>query len=130
MSNETRIIVVGDAGVGKTQYIKKETEEDFEPRYIPTLCGIKTYKNKLITYFDYPGQEIYGFKNYYTFPENIDKIIYMYDCTSNLSYKNIIKKWKPIMESEYGNNVESEIIGNKIDSPDIKITTSNMISCK
>ena len=105
-----RIIIVGDAGVGKTQYINKIIGKVFEERYIPTLGEIKEYKYNNNIYYDYPGQEIYS---QHIITEPIDKVIYLYDMTNRMSFNNIVK-WQKYVSENYG-KVESVIIGTKKD---------------
>jgi|TARA_Y100001980_G_C14554644_1_gene341664 GTP-binding nuclear protein Ran len=108
-----RILVVGDAGVGKTQFINKRIGKAFDMRYIPTLCGIKEYKSSNTIYYDYPGQEIYS---QHTISEPIDQVVYLYDMTSRMSFRNIVK-WKQYVSDKYG-EVDSVLFGTKNDLKD------------
>ena len=113
MSVPKNILVLGDAGVGKTQFIKKRTGQVFEQRYIPTLCGIKQYKTSDCVYYDYPGQEIYS---EHTISEPIDQIIYLYDMTNRMSFRNIVR-WRQYVDQHYG-EVDSVLFGTKNDLKD------------
>ena len=106
-----RILVLGDAGVGKTQFIRKIIGKTFERRYIPTLSGITKYEHKGFTYYDYPGQEVNT--KFINIKEPIDQVYYIYDMTRKMSYENLIY-WKGIVHNTYG-NIQSQTIGNKLD---------------
>jgi GTPase SAR1 family protein len=125
------ILVVGDAGVGKTQYINKKLNKHFESRYVPTLGGIKsTQGNGPVTYHEWPGQETYKFTDYHKLPEQVDVIIYLYDCTSRMSYNNI-ENWVNIIKKEYEIVPPSILVGNKFElGQKVKVVTRNMFWCK
>lgn len=115
-SSADHVLVVGDAGVGKTNYINYIVGNPFERRYIPTE-GIKKYiiNNKII--YDFPGQE----KCREIYPRFITHVIIIYDVTSRISYRSINFWLKKIREKYHNSNIDIKIIGNKIDSPDRKI---------
>jgi GTP-binding nuclear protein Ran len=128
------ILVVGNGGVGKTSYIRKQLGKQFIGKYISTV-GIQSYidNDNNIIWYDFPGQEYYGLvRDIDSCPQqlliksgNIDKIIYMYDTTNKLSFKRL-SFWKTFMKN-YGCNIPYEIIRNKIDQPDsIKINNSDI----
>jgi GTPase SAR1 family protein len=118
-----RILLVGDAGVGKTQFIKKLIGKPFERRYLPTLGGVKTYTHGDVVYYDYPGQEQFtqGSSKLHTISEQIDKVYFVYDTTSRLSFKNLSAKWKRLVEKAYGEDIECEVIGMKSDIADQRV---------
>jgi GTP-binding nuclear protein Ran len=109
--DKTRILVIGDGGVGKTSYIRKQIGRNFIRQYYPTN-GINMYETDTIVWYDFPGQEKYGF---HPINDNINRIIYMYDVTSNISYKNI-NYWKEYVQKNYG-DIPSITIGNKSELP-------------
>jgi GTPase SAR1 family protein len=113
-----RILVVGDAGVGKTQYIRNIIGKGFEKKYIPTLGKIHEYRKERVVLYDYPGQEIYS---QHKINENIDIVCYLYDMTSRMSYNNI-NNWKQMIRDTYGEIPISYIIGTKSDSKHIKVS--------
>ena len=120
-----RILVLGDAGVGKTQFIRKLLGRTFERRYIPTLCGITEYKTEDTIYYDYPGQEVYS---QHSISEPIDQVVYLYDCTSRMSFKNLVK-WEQLVSNNYG-KVDSVTIGTKSDLSGLKVIGSKCVSNK
>ena len=133
-TESTQVLVLGDAGVGKTEYIKKLIGKgEFEPRYIPTekltsTSGYNTVKGGPIVYHEWPGQYKYGD---ITFPEKVDEIVIIYDCTNRMSYRNI-KDWHNKVKEYYGEDEpESKVIGTKFDMGKyVKLTTRNMFWSK
>ena len=122
-----RILVLGDAGVGKTQFINKRIGKLFERRYIPTLCGITEYKSGDTVYYDYPGQEVYS---QHVISEPIDKVIYLYDMTSRMSFRNLVK-WQQLVSEKYGQVEDSVVIGTKCDLSDrVKVWAEECVSNK
>lgn len=117
-----RILVVGDGGVGKTQFIKKIIGKPFERRYLPTY-GINEIKHGNTVYYDYPGQEQFvgGTSRLHSINETIDKVYFVYDTTSRLSFKNLTAKWKKLVADTYGSNIDYEIIGMKSDIADQRV---------
>jgi GTPase SAR1 family protein len=120
-----RILVLGDAGVGKTQFIRKLVGQTFERRYIPTLSGITEYKTEDTIYYDYPGQEVYS---QHSISEPIDQVVYIYDCTSRMSFKNLVR-WEQLVTDKYG-KVDSVTIGTKSDLSPLKVIKSKCVSNK
>ena len=88
MTQNKKIIIVGDAGVGKTNFIKRLINKEFEPRYKETII-FKSYKINDIDIIDTPGQYKYDIKRFYP-KVKITHCIIMYDVTSNMSYNYII----------------------------------------
>ena len=121
-----RILVLGDAGVGKTQYINKRVGKLFERRYIPTMAGIIESKSGDTVYYDYPGQEVYS---RHTISEPIDQVVYLYDMTSRMSFRNLVK-WQQLVSKHYGDVENSVIIGTKCDLSGIKVGAKKCVSNK
>ena len=91
------ILILGDAGVGKTNYINKIIGKKFERRYIPTV-GIQKITHQNITYYDYPGQEFYtpGRKI-----KDIDECWIMFRSDSKVSLKHI-ERWEQKLKNMCG----------------------------
>tara|TARA_Y100000389_G_C17340434_1_gene453009 strand:- start:83 stop:487 length:405 start_codon:yes stop_codon:yes gene_type:complete len=109
--NKTRILVIGYGGVGKTSYIRKQLGKKFIKQYYPTE-GINMYETDTVVWYDFPGQEKYGLHPVGD-SDTINLVIYMYDLTSKISYKNL-DYWKKYVSKNYG-NIYSITIGNKSD---------------
>ena len=121
-----KIIVLGDAGVGKTNLIKKYIGKSFEERYIETQ-KIAEYKFNNNIIYDYPGQIKFGNYGSNMF-KDIDLCVLVYDTTNRLSFKSL-QFWKDRINS-FGVNPEIIIVGNKTDSNASKINECNLVSVK
>lgn len=119
--NRKKVLIVGDAGVGKTNLIKILSNDEFNEIYIPTKI-IKKYETDKLILYDYPGEIKYNVR----LELEIDIIIIVYDTTNNLSYKSL-KFWKNKGE-EYYKNIPIIIVGNKIDSNYRKIYCENSLN--
>jgi GTP-binding nuclear protein Ran len=116
------ILVIGDGGVGKTSYIKKQLGERFDGRYHSTE-GINMYETGTDIWYDFPGQEKYG-SHPFNDSDKIDLVIYMYDLTKKLSYNNL-SYWRKYVNKNYG-NISYVTIGNKSDLITHNITDVNI----
>ena len=117
-----KILLVGDASVGKTSLIYRLINNKFLDSYSSTL-GVdyqtkiydhKGYKIKL-QIWDTAGQERFRSitNNYF---KGADGILFVYDITNIYSFEGV-KKW--IKESEdYNNNSQKILLGNKCDLDD------------
>ena len=93
-----KIALVGDAGVGKTTFMKRHLTGEFERKYVPTL-GVEVHPltfhtNRGVVVFncwDTAGQEKFGGMRsaYYL---KTDGVIAMADITSKVTMKNL-SKW-------------------------------------
>ena len=118
MSSNLNILILGDAGVGKTSFITMKNRDKFIRDYIPTMGVENTnilYKNITFNISEFAGQEKFGFKKYLG-NLNPDAIILMFDCASNISYKNI-QYWYDAISVKH---IPIILIGNKCDSKYIK----------
>ena len=117
-----KILLVGDASVGKTSLIYRFINNKFLNSYSSTI-GVdyqtkiydhKGYKIKL-QIWDTAGQERFHSitSNYF---KGADGILFIYDITNRNSFEGV-KDW--IKESEdYNNNIQKILIGNKCDLAD------------
>ena len=117
MSN---VLIVGDAGVGKTTFITMFERNEFNELYIDTH-GMKTkniqYKDITFTVSEFAGQEKYGFKNkLLELNVDYDAIIMIYDSTSKTSYKNL-DYWVDIINSSISTSIPIILVRNKCDIP-------------
>ena len=91
MTTNKNILVLGNAGVGKTNYINRIVGLPFERRYIPTI-GIKKITHNNITYYDYAGQEMYTPKRDSDGIKGIDECWIIYRSDEKMSFRDI-PKW-------------------------------------
>ena len=116
-----KIIIVGDTGVGKSNFLYRFVNGTFSQLYQPTI-GID-YKSKVIElpkskqivkvqFWDTAGQERYRSLNKLYF-QRIEGIILMYDITKKDSFESLTDWIKLIFENV--DNVPILLIGNKLD---------------
>ena len=117
-----KIILVGDAGVGKTSLLIKYVEKNFPENYQTTIgvdfriksINRKGYKIKLQV-IDTAGQERFQAitKSYFT---NIDGILLVFDLTQKESFDNL-SSWIERIKSEQDekNDFKVILLGNKCD---------------
>jgi small GTP-binding protein len=125
-----KILLLGDAGVGKTSFIRALMNGDFITKYIPTY---EYHKYSLIinkntyTFIDTCGQHKNCEYSSIIQDNHIDYVIIMYDINSLISFKNI-----NLWEKHIPKNIPFLIIGNKsdikniIDSHYISISTKRL----
>ena len=123
-----KILVLGDAYVGKTNFLLMFTENVFYENYMTTI-GFD-YKSKVITIrdqllkvqiWDTAGQDRYLSitRNLY---QGAHAIILMYDVTKEDSFNNILRWIQTIRQNAIA-EVSIILVGNKIDSvDDIKVS--------
>ena len=129
---EKKVILVGDAGVGKTTFVKRLMDQNFDPKYIATL-GVEVYpiidRERNITYniWDCAGQEKFaGLSDGYHICSDIG--IIMYSADSKITYKSV-NSWKTRIQ-RINPNIPIYVLCNKIDVKNQKVTQDNLISCK
>lgn len=129
-----KIVILGDAGVGKTTYIRRILTGKFTKNYTATM-GVDnnfiewhTTKGDVQTdIFDISGQEIFsGYREYYI--KNADGIIIMLDVTSKLTYKNA-EKWIKLVK-EYAPDTPIVLCGNKVDVANRKVQSYQLFDLR
>ena len=121
---QIRIALLGDSGVGKTNFIFQFIEGKFSKIYVTTI-GFdnkskivklpKSKKNIKVNFFDTAGQERYMALNKNLF-HKVQGIILMYDLTNRESFENI-EKWLNMLEQTVSNK-EIILVANKLDIAD------------
>ena len=130
--NEIKIILLGEAGVGKTSIILRYYKNKFETNTITTIGStfvIKELQRGNTTYrlniWDTSGQEKYrSFTKLFVQGAKIIILVYAVD---NKESFNILDFWyKSVLEiSEGEENIVLAIIGNKIDKFDEAVITED-----
>lgn len=119
--NILKIIIVGDSGVGKSNFLFRFINDQFSKIYQTTLgidckskvCILPKSKKKVkINLWDTAGQERYMSINKMYF-QKIQGIILMYDITQRSSFERLPKWVQLINETTF--NIPVILIGNKID---------------
>jgi GTP-binding nuclear protein Ran len=135
MEQVFKVIVVGDAQVGKTTFIKRHLTGEFTKEYTPT-SGVEVHpltfytdNHKKVTFnvWDCAGEFKPRFgvfrEMYYT---KADCAIVMYDCTSEQSAENV-SKWIRTINDYFKRDIPMIVCGNKADTK-MCFTPSN-IAC-
>ena len=119
-----KLIIIGDSGIGKSNFLFRFAENKFSRHYQTTvgvetktkICTLpKSKKNVKIQLWDTAGQEKYMSicKIYF---QKIQGIILMYDITNRDSFEHLSKWIQVINDSTY--NIPVVLVGNKIDDED------------
>ncbi|MHA1231684.1 MAG: Rab family GTPase [Candidatus Helarchaeota archaeon] len=115
-----KIVVIGDAAVGKTSLIRKYSLNQFEDNYKMTVgadFNVKIVKfddlgDVSLTIWDFGGQEKFEeIRRYYYYGAH--GAIVVFDITNPESYNNV-KKWIKDVQNETG-DIPFIILANKID---------------
>ena len=118
---QIKIVIIGDSGVGKTNFIFQFTENRFSGLHVTTV-GFD-YKSKIITLpsskkkvklqiWDTAGQERYMAINKNIF-QKVQGVIIMYDLTKRNSFDNI-DKWIHILSQSVSGKIKF-LVANKLD---------------
>jgi small GTP-binding protein len=120
-----KILVAGDATVGKTTLIRRYVEDFFDEDSSMTV-GVNFFKKKVIIdgiewylqIWDIGGQERFRFmvENYL---KGADGILLLYDITNFISFINI-KKWVQLMRT-LNRKLPIVLIANKYDLKDLSL---------
>ena len=115
-----KVLIVGDAGVGKTQIVSRYEKDVFGEGYEPTVSVDYSYKlikhktkNIQLQVWDTAGQDSYRsiIKDYY---KNSHLIAFVYDITSKDSFTGI-PKWVDEVKKQTDKNTKFLLVGNKCD---------------
>ena len=116
-----KIIIIGDTGVGKSNFLYRFIHGKFNRLYQPTI-GIdykskiivlqKTKQNVNLQFWDTAGQERYKSLNKLYF-QRVQGIILMYDITKRESYEGL-DNWTKLIYNTV-DDVPIALVGNKLD---------------
>jgi len=117
-----KLILVGDAGVGKTTFVKRHLTGEFEKKYIATI-GVEVHPLKFSTnrglicfnVWDTAGQEKFGGLRDGYYIQGQCAII-MFDVTARQTYKNVPNWHRDIVR--VCDNIPVVLVGNKVDVMD------------
>ena len=116
-----KLVIIGDSGVGKSNFLFKFIEGQFSPAHVATI-GFD-YKSKVITLpkskkkvklqiWDTAGQEKYMSVNKNLF-QRVQGIVLMYDITKRESFERL-NVWLNIIK-QMTNDIPIILVGNKLD---------------
>ena len=115
-----KILIVGDSGVGKTNFISKFINNEFDENYMSTTgIDLKTgniqLKNKKvrIQIWDTAGQERYKAITKNLFLKVMGTLI-VYDITKANTFNNL-QSWLNLINEECGPHMQTVLVGNKSD---------------
>ncbi|CAD8205617.1 unnamed protein product [Paramecium pentaurelia] len=124
-----KLVIVGNAGVGKSSLLRRYSDDKFTDSYLSTI-GVE-FRFKTLEFdghkvklqiWDTAGQEKFRtITNAYY--KGADGIIMVYDISSTESFEDIDKFWINQVESYAEKNVELLLLGNKSDVEDKDVTT-------
>ena len=125
-----KIVLLGDAAVGKTSLINMYAHHKFTQDYKPTLgvsICVKEIKKEnaqiRLVIWDIAGQEKYDLSRK-MFYQGVVGALFVYDTTRHATIKNIESKWLRDL-NEYGEqDLAYILIGNKIDLQDARAVSS------
>ncbi|KAL9643451.1 hypothetical protein ABK040_010066 [Willaertia magna] len=119
--NSLKIIVIGDASVGKTCMLISYSNNEFPTEYNPTVFDNYTanvvYKDKTITLglWDTAGTDEYDQLRPLSYPDTHIFVV-VFDVTNKDSLEAVARKWVPeIKEHTKDRSVPFIIVGNKMD---------------
>ena len=115
-----KLVIIGDSGVGKSNYLLRVVEGEFCPiestvgfDYKSKMCYLPNAKKKVkFQIWDTAGQEKYMSINKNLF-QRVQGIILMYDITVPKSFENL-NKWMSVIK-QLADGIPLILIGNKID---------------
>ena len=118
---ELKVILLGEAGVGKTNLINRAIGEDFNPfskttgssSFSKMTVNIRN-KNFEINLWDTIGQEQFR-QLTKLFYNNSKIVIFVYDITNHKSIDELKNYWVKDIETKLGNDIIKGVVANKID---------------
>ena len=130
IEEKINILILGNTAVGKTSYILKYTEDEFQEMYLATVgidFKVKVVKINNVSYrvyfYDTTGQEKYKSISL-NMIKNANGIILMYDITKRKSFDSI-NEWIESVKNVKGSNFPLILLGNKIDEEDQREVDKN-----
>ena len=119
-----KLVIIGDSGVGKSNYLYRFVEGEFCPVHEATvgfdykskICFLPKCQKKIkFQVWDTAGQEKYMSINKNLF-QRVQGIILMYDISDQKSFDNL-EKWMKVVK-QLASGIPLLLIGNKIDLVD------------
>jgi len=132
-NNKTvKIVLLGQAGVGKTTFVKRHCTGEYEKRYIATdtittsnLMMNTTAGMVNLQIVEYPGMDIsFDIKSVDPNPDTTHYMV-MFDVTSKTSYQKALQ-YVNLIRSEFGLVANIIVCGNKCETRDRKVQASEI----
>ena len=127
-----KIVVLGDAAVGKTSLINQYVEKSFQEDYKPTLGANIIRKDVTIDpinakvrliMWDLAGQEKYNVIRSMYFQGCVGALL-VYDVTRNNTFENVDSKWLKDFDKYVKKEGAYVLIGNKMDLKEERVVSS------
>ena len=128
-----KILLLGDAAVGKTSLIRKYVKDTFKEDYRATL-GVNIISKEIrvnqinadvrLIIWDLAGQGLYE-KTRKLYYEGCFGAFLVYDITELSSFENILEKWKKDYEEFSEEEISYVLVGNKSDLEDHRCVDLN-----
>eukprot|EP00026_Physarum_polycephalum_P016146 Phypoly_transcript_16990.p1 GENE.Phypoly_transcript_16990~~Phypoly_transcript_16990.p1 ORF type:complete len:212 (+),score=30.23 Phypoly_transcript_16990:98-733(+) len=121
---QSKVVLVGDAGVGKSCFMKKFVDDAFTENHVVTI-GVD-YKEKTVEkeklsvklqLWDTAGEERFRSLSTGVF-KTADGCFLFYDTTESQTYKNLAQ-WKTQL-AKFNPNMVMILVGTKLDLPDLR----------
>ncbi|CAL8321666.1 unnamed protein product [Lota lota] len=119
ISEELKIVIVGDGGCGKTSLLMVYAKGDFPEKYAPSVFEkyVTTIthggKNIRLNLYDTAGQDDYDRLRPLSYQE-ANLIMVCYDVTNPTSFENVLVKWHPELK-HFCKDIPVILIGCKTD---------------
>jgi Ras-related protein Rab-1A len=124
-----KVIVLGDAAVGKTSTLRRFADNKFDESYLISIGADFTLKivefekvQAILTIWDLGGQkEFDNIRNFYYYGANAG--IFVFDCTRPETYWSLMNRWAVQFREIVSDPVPGVILCNKIDLQDQRVIT-------
>lgn len=118
-----KLVITGNASVGKTSLIRRYADNKFDQDYKPSIGADFTLKvvkfpgfDVILTVWDIGGQDLFdSLRNYYYFGSNASIIVF--DVTRPETLERIKSKWMPDIKTHVG-DIPLLVLANKVDLED------------
>ena len=125
-----KLVLLGDAAVGKTSLIDMYAHHRFKESYMPTL-GVNIVVKEIyetnaqirLVVWDIAGQEKYDVSRKMFF-QGVVGALFVYDTTRDASLQNIESKWLNDLNEYCDQDLAYILIGNKIDLEDSRVVST------
>jgi len=124
-----KVLLLGDAGVGKTSLIMRFVHNKFKSDYLLTIgMNVSSYQLEMDgTTVNLSIHDIGGQKRFEAFRQIFYKgssgAIIVYDITREASFRNVLQ-WAKELRNECKHRTEIVLVGNKVDLEDLRAISS------
>jgi len=128
MSQNVKIVAVGDGAVGKTCLLIVYSKKEFPNEYVPTVfenytCHVPVNDKRVaISLWDTAGQEEYEKLRPLSYP-NTDVFLVCFSVDNHKSLENVTTKWVPELK-HHVNNPQILLVGTKADCVPRQVTSA------